>query len=314
MSNTKWYIYSPADTILVRGAEEDNASLGAVFPPPAHTISGAVRTAYLREQGVDYRDYREGRAGDAVYKAIGRHDGLPPFQVLGPLFQLDGKIYAPAPASWYLPGTAKGGGENAKAVPIQARPLSDSEKNWLAADTELYWADRTEGQMQSLAGRWVELAVLTAARSGQAAEFKKADDFYSIEPRTGVALDTGRMTREGRLYFFNHVRLAAGVSIVFGLAGAGFELPGLLRLGAEQRFGSCKAAADFPALQDSGAAYLALGPIPFEGAEQEVVAGGKPQYLGGWDLAKGFHKPMRAHYPAGTVFKTKVHANTMALA
>jgi CRISPR-associated protein Cmr3 len=48
-------------------------------------------------------------------------------------------------------------------------------------------------------------------------------------------------------------------------------------------------------------------------ANHAVVATGKIQYLGGWDLHKGFHKPMRGFFPAGTVYNKKLNNNFVAM-
>ena len=44
-----------------------------------------------------------------------------------------------------------------------------------------------------------------------------------------------------------------------------------------------------------------------------AVATGKIQYLGGWDMKKGFHKPMKGYFPAGSVFNKKLNDNFIEL-
>ena len=51
-----WYKFNPVDTLFFRGAEPmimgENHTVSHVFPPPAHTLSGALRTAVLIQNGI----------------------------------------------------------------------------------------------------------------------------------------------------------------------------------------------------------------------------------------------------------------------
>jgi len=60
----EWYSFLPQDTLFFRGAEPavmgENHTASVIFPPPAHTIQGALRTAVLREYDLHPADYNHG--------------------------------------------------------------------------------------------------------------------------------------------------------------------------------------------------------------------------------------------------------------
>ena len=57
----EWYKFFPVDTLYFKGADPmvmgENHTASYIFPPPAHTISGALRTAVLLQNGVSIKDY-----------------------------------------------------------------------------------------------------------------------------------------------------------------------------------------------------------------------------------------------------------------
>jgi len=64
----------------------ENHTASVIFPPPAHTIQGALRTAVLREYDLHPADYNHGNYAEdhPVVSAIGRSGEESPFQVVGP--------------------------------------------------------------------------------------------------------------------------------------------------------------------------------------------------------------------------------------
>jgi CRISPR-associated protein Cmr3 len=56
---------------------------------------------------------------------------------------------------------------------------------------------------------------------------------------------------------------------------------------------------------------MSLCPVKInKNIEDKLISTGKILYTGGWDLKKGFHKPMSPFYPAGTVFSENIN-NTL---
>ena len=57
---------------------------------------------------------------------------------------------------------------------------------------------------------------------------------------------------------------------------------------------------------EGGKYYYALSPLPSslpESLRTMPRASGKLLRVGGWDMQKGFHKPLSAWFPAGTVIQ-----------
>jgi len=184
-------------------------------------------------------------------------------------------------------------------------------KSYLIKDEtgKLFWVKEGTGEMISLGGRWINLKDLFS--TDDKLEIFGPDHFYAIEPRTGIALNRNRSVREGHLYTFIHVRLKPKVSLVFG---ADVDLPlsdkGFLKVGSEQRFGRYEKIKEpsFPEKQTG--CFLSLSLVKGAKVTNEcIIATGKVQYIGGWDLKKGFHKPMQGFFPAGSVFSENIHSN-----
>jgi CRISPR-associated protein Cmr3 len=326
----KWYAFNPGDTLFFRGAEpmtlgtDHSASL--LFPPSAETIAGALRTAAIAASGTGFKEYGAGRAPDSLYKAVGKPGSLSPFQVTGPLFKFNGKVFIPAPHTWYVLKEDKEKAlsfEGDRPVKLKIMKPADAGDTGLVVTKtggEKNWVKIKKGDFDTLEGFWIASSDLFSSE----AEVYPLSAFFSGERRTGIALGKknkddsivkeSRQAREGHLYSFVHARLKPGVTIIFGTDR---ELPlpekFILKLGGEQRFGLCEEIND-PALKhgDGSRGYMSLSVIPGS-SDAEVTASGRIKYLGGWDMHKKFHKPMRGFYPAGAVFKNKTSENMIAL-
>jgi len=312
-----WFKFTPVDTLFFRGAQPmnlgENHTVSHIFPPPARTLSGALRTAVLITNGISFEDYGNGKASAEIYASIGQAGKTAPFNLIGPLFMLESDVYVPAPYSWFTEKDKDKNKENGKVKVVKGRHL---KSRMLKSEVhQLIWAKGEKGDMVSLGGMWIKKQDLHSAE--RMIEVKTSEEFFENEPRTGIALEKNRKVREGHLYSFNHARLKKDVCIFFGTDRT---LPlkdsGVLKIGAEQRFGWYEKLNDkddmrFP---DEGNLYLSLSNM--EGSEEandSVVATGKILYYGGWDLKTGFHKPMQGFFPAGTVFNEKINSTCIAI-
>jgi CRISPR-associated protein Cmr3 len=304
----EWYAFYTASTLLFKGAEpmemgEDHHA-SQIFPPPAQTIVGALRTTILLQNGISFETYYRGLAPPEILSAIGEAGNPAPFDVSGPLFRVDAKIFAPAPYSWFIEKTES---RKNKVRIFKAQPMASPLLK--AEDQRLFWIKDGRGDMVSLGGSWIYLEDLFS--SSKEMEIFSPDYFFATESRTGIALHRNRSVRKGHLYTFAHVRLKPEVALLFGTDMA---LPlsekGFMKLGAEQRFGRYeKARPPSFSTQDSGI-YLSLSLVEgTDEANQSIIATGKIQYIGGWDLKKGFHKPMKGYFPPGSVFSDKIQSN-----
>lgn len=307
-----WYKFTPVDTLFFRGAEPmnlgENHTVSHVFPPPAHTLSGALRTVVLIQKGVSFGAYGNGKAPAEIYEIIGQAGKPAPFNLIGPLFMLENDVYVPAPYSWFMEkDSVSGKTEVVKGKSLKSHLLKSEA-------VEFIWAKGKKGELVSLGGMWIKKENLHSADT--AIEVKKSTDYFENEPRTGIALEKNRRVREGHLYSFNHTRLKKDVCLIFGTDG---NLPiddqGVLKIGAEQRFGWYeKLSQDNMGFSDEGNLYLSLSILEgTDEANMSVIATGKILYFGGWDLHTGFHKPMKGFFPAGTVCNKKINNNFIAI-
>jgi CRISPR-associated protein Cmr3 len=303
-----WYAFYPSGTLFFKGAEPmekgSDHHASHIFPPPAQTIVGALRTTALVQNGITYKNYYKSIAPPEILDAIGEAGNPEPFQVIGPLFRIAEKIFVPAPFCWFIDKAQK---KNERVRVVKAQ----STKSHLikGKDEILLWVKGGRGDMISMGGSWIRLEDLSS--TDEKIEIFGADHFYATEPRTGIALNRNRSVREGHLYTFNHLRLKPETTLVFGID---VNLPiadnGFLKLGAEQRFGHYEKIKEpvFPPAKSG--CFLSLGLVKgSQSTNQSVIATGKIQYLGGWDLKKGFHKPMQGYFPAGSAFSKNIHPN-----
>lgn len=313
----------PQDTLYFRGAEPANMgeshAASLIFPPPAQTMIGALRTAILRQHDIDPAEYNQGKPfpdKEEVISALGRSGAPSPFDVIGPFFQKEDKLWVPCPFHWFA---EKADRERADDGPLKitiAKPVVNSLVS-SRSGSALYWAKGKE--VVSLGGNWVSLQELPAPTGNGVKTIKSGNDFFDVEPHTGIALDvkeTRRTVRKSHLYCFVHARLRQGVALAFGVSR---PLPlaasGILTLGAEQRFGEYRKMTAAPAITEGKSGlFMTLSLLPAtEEANACCVATGRILYFGGWDLHRGFHKPMRGYFPAGSVFDRQVKPNCIQI-
>jgi len=100
---TDWYSFKPQDTLYFRGAEPANMgeshAASMIFPPPAHTIAGALRTAVIMQNDLTFEDYRKEKCSQEIIEAIGKPGSYSPFGILGPFFSIRRKDMDSLPVS-----------------------------------------------------------------------------------------------------------------------------------------------------------------------------------------------------------------------
>lgn len=316
-----WYDFTPQDTLFFRGAEPavmgESHTASMIFPPPAHTIAGALRTAVLVQHDIDYKQYNAGvlpTGQEDVISVIGKSGEESPFSILGPFFHGHGKIWVPCPYIWFAEKKDKQGKAFKKIKIHISKPVGKTALLKTAAMENLYWAKGR--QLESLGGSWVCLDELCIPSEEKT--IIKNDDFFTSENHTGIALDVNnsrRTVRKSHLYSFIHARLHEGVSLAFGVTQK-LPLPerGVLKLGAEQRFGEYRQLSKIEFPKGNSGLFMTLSILTAnEQANGHCIASGRPHYYGGWDMHKGFHKPMKGYFPAGSVFQKQINHNCIEL-
>jgi len=315
-----WYSFLPQDTLFFRGAEPavmgESHTASPIFPPPAQTLAGALRTAVLLQHGIEPRSYNEGRILPqqvAAVSAIGPSGTPSPFNVIGPFFLQQGRFWVPCPYCWFTPKDDGPPPASSMYNVTVGRPVANRLIVSKSGD-RLYWAKGNN--LNSLGGRWVPLEELYGQEPKKT--IKKTGDFFVSEIRTGIALDvkaSRRSVRDGHLYAFVHARLLEGVELAFGTTQS---LPlaesGVLKLGAEQRFGAYRRVAGPRWGCGASDLFMTLSLLEAgDEANRHCVATGRILYYGGWDLHRRFHKPMKGYFPPGSVFDKQVNDNCIAL-
>lgn len=311
----EWYNFTPNDTIFFRGAEPmvmgESHSSSFNFPPPHKTIIGALRTAILKENNIFINDYYDNKVDDKILDIVGKADEDANFGLIGPFFDKEGIIYVPAPYSWFF----EKDDDNPENRTVNVLKSQQVDVDFIKSDKKgLYWVKNAKNEVETLGGKWIKLTDLNNNKTQ--ISYIKNKDLFIGENRTGIALESkSRIVRKSHIYQFNHIRFKKGVTMIFGVNK---ELPipdrGALKLGAEQRFGSYEKIKIDNIEFNNADQYMSLSLV--EGTEKtnnSLIATGKPVYLGGWNMKKGFHRPMRGYYPAGTIFNTKINENVIAI-
>lgn len=293
-----WFSYCPLDTITLKAAGRwGERGTTEFFPLPAQTISGALRTAVLREHGVDLS--RGASWPSEIIDAIGQPGSEAPFTLTGPLLRKAGRLLVPAPHHWYVHTDEEEGKEKKRL--LKAFELN-SPLIFCSSAKPLRWVSHLK--VEALAGKWIPLESLNLKDGNDVTAWGRADLADDDELRVGLELDLDKHSaRKGKLYSLRHLRLRPDVELVWAIDG---DLPlppsGLLQVGGERRYGRYERIAS-PIEVAEGPLHLALSMIRVTPeTKAALVAASSLQYLGGWDLNRGFHKPMSAYYPAGSVF------------
>jgi len=303
-----WFEFKPVDTLFFKGAVQMEKGLDheahSIFPPSPHTISGALRTTLLRQRGISISDYNKGKVDEKIIDAIGASGTNAPFNVIGPFIKRGKQVFIPTPFTWFLDKDEIS--ENVyQAQPVNSYLIhTNSEKT--------YWAKGQDSELVSAGGFWIASDKL---QQPTRKDIISDNEFFVEEIRTGNALQANRRVHEGRLYSFTHIRLFDDVRLVFAIdKPLPIKEKELLMLGGEQRFGNYAIIDEVKIPEGNSGLYMSLTILrATKEAEQHLVATGKLIYRGGWDLHKGFHKPMQAYYPAGTVFDQKINENMLEL-
>lgn len=287
-----WYSFEPIDTVFFRGSEPmdkgQDHNVKSIFPPPVHTIAGAIRTYFFN---IDKNKYSN------IIKIGEEYGG---FKLVGPFFKMDKNIYLPAPYSWFIEKPSDFS-KNTKYQIIKNKPIQSNLIK--TSSSSIFWANG-ESELESIGGKWINYNDLI--NGTPESEIRDVKDLYVSELRTGIALNKDHTARESHIYWATHCRLKKNVSLVFGIDIDDLGESGVLILGGERRFGKFKKENLNIKLNNDGKLFMGLSLTPVSSeANNSVDSTGKIQYLGGWDLHKRFHKPMKGYFPAGTVFNKK---------
>lgn len=341
-SDQKQWRFEPLDSWFFREARAFDTSgsneLSSLFPPPARTVAGAVRTLIGETQGVDWQQFAlEGEYSD-LKRWIGFGDDLGTLKITGsyPLWNQE-RLY---PAPLHLLAKDKQyvflkPGEPVKCDLGNVR-LPEKPQDSLPG-------------AKPLDNAWLDGADLKRVLCSENPKtVYRSNELYDEEPRLGIARNNAQRTAaDGLLYQTRHLRprpeLSIGVT-VSGIPSGLYPAHGITRFGGEGRASSVTIgeAALLPAASKHQSQNLLLMllthadfgdqrwlPAEFKSSEQNgirVWCGqlhgidltlhsavlGKAAREGGWDLLNQKPRPVKSLIPAGSVYFCTVTGNPKA--
>jgi CRISPR-associated protein Cmr3 len=324
-------VIRPMDVWLFRDgkpfrAGEDHAA-ETLFPPSPFTLQGAIRTKVLADKGVNLAEFaKNGERNPDPDVGYGENFGK--LRLRGPLLMRckDGKWerLIPMPTD-----VVKVGNRYELLRPNLNLPFTTNlPENLPDKSLQLLWA-RT-GERISEAKGWLPESEWERYLQGQAPEqVVTSGKLFTFEPRFGIAIDADKgTTQEAMLYQARFVRLTKETALWAEVDGVSLNEGGFLRFGGEGRAAVYEALSQQESLRPLSQFNFASNSNRFKvvlvtpawfsggwqpkdgdwskvfGASVQLVGAAipRPLLLGGFDVAKGVPKPMRAFVPAGAVY------------
>ena len=341
----QWLSLDPLDTLFFRGSDQmvagENHEITSMFPPMPSTILGAIRTAIMKQRGIDPRTFTQASGADPAvaqrFPLLGTPD-CPGFEVCGPLFTVDTPNgeplwFVPAPAHWFVePPAPFLQNDSPKTVELRvAHPMSEDALNLGVCGTvsaPLLLHKPSSSSYKSLSGWWTTMPTIRRFSRVDCGEILLASDQVSLtgheslvvplamltvpEQRMGIALKVStRRVKEGHLYGAVHFRLRPGIRLAVGLskdlAPSHLDPTGVLTLGGEQRLVRYEILGQALPLEPTESRWImALNPVPARivdglGWRERPRFSGPILQVAGWDMRTRFHKETTSFLPAGTV-------------
>ncbi|MEH6626602.1 MAG: type III-B CRISPR module-associated Cmr3 family protein [Motiliproteus sp.] len=224
------------------------SQLASLFPPPASTLAGAIKTWVGDQLGINWQAFSKADqslqqdTGErfSACQVIGGHGQLGAIKLAGPWLLLQNQRYFPAPA--LLLGIMN---NRALASLYRLAPGEPVRCDLGRVRLPALVASDVEG-CKELSQFWISergLSELLQGNTPSPGQLINLTDWIVEEPRLGIARDNERATvLEGKLYQTRHLRLEDGLAVECGISGLPNTLSQqlqegnqLLRLGGEGR-------------------------------------------------------------------------------
>jgi CRISPR-associated protein Cmr3 len=330
--NPQYFYLRPQDAWFFRDGrpynhgESNQADVRSVFPPPARTVTGALRAALASANGWDgkVRGWPQ-----AVTDSFGNGaNNLGRLQFTGPFLVLDGEPLWPVPR--HLLGRSHAGVWKPLALLRPDDSETETDRGRCRLPRAVLSSDDKPDGLKLAENAWIAAAGLTDLLAGKLPKpetVHRPDMLWRFESRVGLQRDASSLNvGEGDLYSPGYVRLGRNVALGVGLAGVPADLkglPSLFPLGGESRLAQAEPwsgdplpaappANSFKAANGGTICFtvLLLTPGHFEdpapllapGAKTVSACVGKPHSIGGWDSLKNEPLPLEPFHPAGSVW------------
>jgi CRISPR-associated protein Cmr3 len=310
--------------------ESNQADVESVFPPPARTLTGALRAALARANGWS----GTGRWTEELNRCFGAGpNDLGLLQFTSP-FLIHSDATGISKALWpiprYLLGDRNTRGRWTPETFLRPsnKPTETDQGPRCLPEIALPPSLDHDG-LKLAEGAWITTDGLAAVLAGKLPELGTIchqNHLWKFEPRVGLARDAETLNvGEGELYSPSYVRLRRGVALGVGVGGVPegmAHVPDIFPLGGESRLARCEewGRSPVPALPsrerftldtESRVAFIIVlltpgrfiaGKPTLPGAEIISACVGKPQFIGGWDSLKREPLPLEPFAPAGSVW------------
>jgi len=335
--NPQYFSITPQDAWFFRDGrpynhrESNQAAVESVFPPPARTLTGALRAALARTNGWDGKLH--GWPKDAANCFGNGPNDLGQLQFTGPFLIRENETGA-TEALWPVPRHLLG-----RSHAGHWRPLAFLQPDEKETETDigrcrlprlLLPAGQRPDGLKPAGTAWITAAGLTCILGGKApgAEMlHRPDTLWQFESRVGLQRDAATLNvGEGDLYSPTYVRLCRKVALGVGLEGVPNNmngLPSLFPLGGESRLAqaeswhgnpvpNCPPANTFKPDSNGFVRFIVVllthgcfkNPAPFLSSGAKIISAcvDKPQLIGGWDSLKNEPLALEPFHPAGSVW------------
>ena len=220
-----WFFREPRPADSAGGREFE-----CIFPPPARTVAGAVRTLLGEHAGADWRS--------SDWKTNNR-DVLGRLELRGPYLALNGERLYPVPRLWLAQRSHDGSRmESLARLVLDDEPVETDLGRVYLPGLETPEA-RDAKPIERVWVRREQFERLLAGKLGDSLEMVTADELFAFESRVGIERSHGTHAAvEEMLYAFGHVRPRPGTGIeveVGGLNDDEHPKNGTVRFGAEGR-------------------------------------------------------------------------------
>lgn len=346
--SAKTIFVEPSDVWLFRDgrpfAPNERGRAVSLFPPTPQTTQGIIRSLRLARSGESFEYTRwspELRAEIGEPPENGKPENFGALRLRGPLLaewngEKQVKKFFPLPPDVIK---LKNKGWHVLAPDSEAAV----QTNWISGLQMLLPPDDSEPE--KFDAGWLNENGLRAYLRGvcglSADHMIKTNALYQHEARFGVQIDSQpKRPAEGMLYQVEFIRVRAGMGLLLEVEGVELPEAGLLQAGGEARAGRFQTVETSVALPRAGReprrvndrrrfklyfatpAMFANGWLPgwldvqtlrgqWDTVKVQLIAAavGKPQAIGGRDLARNSHRYMRRAVPAGSVYYFETEAS-----
>lgn len=320
--NEKLYAvyFEPEDCLAFRESRRFNPgdTAKSVFPSP-FPFYGAVRTALLKEYGIELQYHKKPILPQELLKKLGDETQPGVIKLIGPFIFSESngkkKHYFPAPKNVYAYKVRKDGTEK---IVYETMRLFNEDVRVENLQLGLAWVE--EEETIETGENYIELEELVKLQSGQNFTLCKASNFVE-ETKLGIALEKSeKRASEGKLYTLRMYRFKNGGFFMLTDSEETVQEISKIKgvfLGSKQRWCSVKIEPFekniFQRINSKNVAIMLLTPaiysngiapegLSFDGIKIRAIAAGKKIVVSGWDYASGKPKPIYHAVSPGTVY------------